>query len=978
MRRDGGRGRHAPAPAPRARRKAIARSLASDVARGFAIIAGRSSTPSPAGGAHAPDARRVTVFPAVYDERVVRRTVGSRVLTTKLHPPAEAPDWVARPRLVDALESGADKPLTLVSAPAGYGKSVLVAQWAARHPDRVAWIALDEWDSDLEAFTAYLVAAVRRVAPHSLTATEGLLGGQQVAPVEDVVSSLSNDLDALEVPLTIVLEDYHLVDAAEVDELLGALLLHAPAEVAFVIVTRYDPALPLALLRGHGHVNEIREGGLRFAPPEASALLEGALGAPVPDTTAALLVDATEGWAAGLRLSAVARRDAPAALHEVPAARPMDSQAALDYLASEVLDRQPAWVRRYLLATSAVSWFDATLADQLVEGFGDDTGGGGGAFIDFLSRRTLFTVRSAAREEWFRYHQLFGDLLLRRLRHEHGEESVDAIRRRAVASLETRERVAEAIELASKMGAADTLAEIIGRRGSELVEREEWRRLEAWLALLPRATVEASPDLLMLEAWVVGELLENPVEMRDRLTRAEALIASAGPEVTVTPATRASIETLRGLLAFIEGDAHEALGRAHRANTNMPSYLRRHLTFTVVLESAAHQATGDLRASVARALATMTDQRFVDTPFEPWTWTLPYVFWLDADIGEVQRWGEVLESRGRELALPDTEATGRYFQGVAAYEHDDLDAAEQFLEVSRQRRYQVRPIVYVESEIVRGLAHLARGRVEGAERIAHELTQFTRRAANPRLILLADSFSAEVELAGGATAAAMRWAERASIGPPRQEWYRHAPATSLVRTLLAAESDSALSRAEDVLTGRLSLAERMHNRPRLAQGSALLARVHQARGRDDAARAALERAVKVTEPGRAVRLVADAGPHLSGLLSRLDATGGQLDHVARTIAALREQHGEHTSAQSPAGVGAARYVPGGDDGLTERETEVLVLLDRRLSNKEIARELIVSPATVKKYTISIYRKLHVSGRRDAADKARALGYLQDD
>ena len=631
-----------------------------------------------------------------------------------------------------------------------------------------------------------------------------------------------------------------------------------------------------------------------------------------------------------------------------------------------------------MLATSAVPWFDAALADRLVEGFGGDAGGTGGAFVDFVSDHSLFTTRSTADAEWLRYHHLFGDLLLRRLHREHGEDSVDAIRHRAVASLEARGLIVESIELASKMSSPRTLADLIGRRGSELVEREEWRRLEAWLALLPRAIVEESPDLLMLEAWVIGELLENPAEMRDRLRRAEALIASARPEAALAPATMASVETLGGLLAFIEGDAHEALGRARRANMSMPGHLRRHLTFTVVLESAAHQAVGDLRASVACALATMTDPRFVGTPFEPWTWTLPYVFWLDADIGEVQRWGEVLESKGRELDLVDTEVTGRYFQGVAAYEHDDLDAAEQLLEVPRTRRFQVRPIVYVESEIVRGLAHLARARVEGAERIAHELTQFTRRAVNPRLILLADSFSAEVELARGATAAAIRWAERAGIGPPRQEWYRHAPATSLVRTLLAAESDSALARAEDVLTGRLSLAERMHNRPRLAQGAALLARVHQARGRDAAARAALERAVKVTEPGRAVRLVADAGPHLSGLLSRLDATGGQLAHVARIIAALREQRDEHASAHSTPGAGAARYVPGGDDLLTGRETEVLVLLDRRLSNKEIARELIVSTATVKKYSISIYRKLHVSGRRAAADKARALGYLQDD
>ncbi len=904
---------------------------------------------------------------------------GPEVLTTKLHPAATAPDWVWRPRLVDALEACWHTPLALVSAPAGYGKSVLVTQWAAAHQGRVAWVELDGRDSDPKTFGSYIVAAVHALAPGALAPTEELLGGWRAASAADIARCLANDLDALDGPLAVVLEDYHRVRSVEINELLAGVLMHAPANVVFAILTRHDPALPLAQLRGSGRVTEIRAADLCFTPPEASALLANVLETPVSEATGSSFIEATEGWAAGLRLAAEARRHTAGEPEPPSTAHPLDARAIHDYLIAEVLERQPPWVRARLLATSVAPSFDASLCDELVDVLDepDSDDGAGRAFVEYVARRDLFAVRLRDGTGRLRYHDLFADLLRGQLAREHGDAAADALRARAIRSLEKRGMLEDAIEIAAGMGSPERLAEVVARHGSHLAERDDWRRLEAWLALLPRDVVESSPDLLVLEAWVAGELLENPVEMRDRLTRAESLIASARPGLAVLPATSASIEALRGLLAFIEGDPHEAIRRAQRGGAHMPTDLHRHLTFTVVLECAALQASGDVRNGLSCAFASMTARRPRETPFEPWTWALPYVHWLEADIAEVQHWGEVLESRGRESGLVDTQATGRYFQGIAAYERNDLDTAERFLEVPRGHRERLRPVVYVETEVVLGLAHIARGRVEDAERIADDLTLFTRRSANPRLVLLADSFGAEVALAGGLTPTAARWAARADIGSPRQEWYRHAPATSLVRALLAAESNDALTLAEDVLSGRLAFAGRVHNRPRLAQLLALLARVHEARGHDDAARAALMRAVDITEPGQTVRLVADAGPHLSGLLSRLDVTGGRLDHVARILAASPEQRDTHLSGLPGDGVAATRFAAGGDDMLTDREAQVLVLLDRRMSNKEIARELLVSPATVKKNTISIYRKLHVPGRRAAADKARALGYLED-
>ena len=873
--------------------------------------------------------------------------------------------------------------MILVSAPAGYGKSVLVTQWAARHPGEVAWVSLDEQDSDLDTFVSYLLAAVRRIHPTAFDATAQLLGGRHVPPVGEIAASLTNELDTLDDPLVIVLEDYHLVRSAEVDELLTTLVLDAPLEITFLVVTRSDPALPLPALRGHGDVKEVRAAELEFTPVEASLLLAGVLGMPVSDATSSAWIEATEGWAAGLRLYAEARRhegDEPGPLLRVG---PLEADAVGDFLTAEVLERQPEWIRVRLLATSAVRSFSADLADALVAELAPSHPGAGDGqrFVEYLRRRDLFVVDLGDDGTWLRYHHLFTDLLRRRLVFEHGEGVIDAIRHRAVGWFERREMTEEAIATAASLESPALLGRLVAQYGSGLVEREEWRRLEAWLAQIPREVVEADPDLLMLKAWINGEVLENPIEMCGLLDRAEAVIATR-PAGSIMPATAASVETLRGLQAFIEGDPHEAVGRAGRGGIDMPADLRRHCTFAVVLECAALQATGDIRRAVARAHEAMSDARFRGTPFEPWTWGLPFVFWLEADIAEMERWGEVLESRGHTLGLIDTRATGRYFRGLAAYERNDLESAERYLEVAREHRYRLRPLVYVQSEIVRGLALVARGRADEAERIGAELTRFTRRSANPRLITLSDSFAAEIALASDRPAEAIRWAERADIGAPRQEWMRHAPATGLVRALLAGESASALARAEDAITPRLAFFEMMNNRPRMAQLLALLARVYEAHGRDDAACTALARAVALTHSGRAVRLVADAGPHLVGLLSRLDVTGGELDHVARIIEASPEHRdgspGRLPDAPARGGASASGSVPAGGNVLTDREAQVLFLLDRRLSNKEIAKELMVAPETVKKYTISIYRKLHVSGRRAASEKARTLGYLAGD
>ena len=501
--------------------------------------------------------------PGLADRRGVATSGQDALLATKLHVPRPAPGFVPRPRLVEALGEGLARGRVLVCAPAGFGKTALLADWARGGGRPVAWVGLDGGDSDPARFWRYAVAALDRVRP-------GLAGRVGPAPSrssDGLVTALINELaaDPGQGDVLLVLDDYHLVDSGPVHESVAYLLENLPSGLQVIVSGRADPPLPLARLRARGQLAELRAADLRFTPEEAAALLGEATGQGLPGTAVTALVTRTEGWAAGLQLAGLSLRG-----HADPAgfaaAFSGSHRFVLDYLADEVLDGQTAQVRAFLLETSVLERLSGELCDAVTGRAGSQ------AMLQDIERAGLFLVPLDEVRGWWRYHHLFADLLRARLLAEQPGR-VQALHRAAAAWCDEHDLADDAVRHALAAGDAAWAARLVERHVETLLGRSEGATLRRWLSALPAESVRDRPRLCLAQAFgaAQGFQVEALAALLDDTERALAMSGDepywdpAGRAVSVLANVPAGIAFLRAVLARLRGDAALAAEYNQRA-----------------------------------------------------------------------------------------------------------------------------------------------------------------------------------------------------------------------------------------------------------------------------------------------------------------------------------------------------------------------------------------------------------------------------
>src|SRR6266704_4550053 len=333
------------------------------------------------------------------------------ILATKLYIPRLRPNVVSRPRLIERLNEGLHRKLTLIAAPAGFGKTTLVSAWVAGCDRQVAWLSLDKGDSDPTLFLTYLVAALRTIAPDIGVGVLGALQSPQPPPTESILTALLNEITAIPDNFVLVLDDYHVIESKPIDHALTYLVDHLPPQMHLVIVTREDPPLPLARLRAGGHLTEVRAADLRFTPSEAAAFLTQVMGLRLSAQDIAALERRTEGWIAGLQLAALSLQGQPDAASFITSFTG-SHHFVMDYLLEEVLEQQPESVQAFLLRTSILERLCGPLCDAILL----DSSASGQATLELLDRANLFIIPLDNERHWYRYHHLFADLLRQRLR----------------------------------------------------------------------------------------------------------------------------------------------------------------------------------------------------------------------------------------------------------------------------------------------------------------------------------------------------------------------------------------------------------------------------------------------------------------------------------------------------------------------------------------------------------------------------------
>jgi LuxR family maltose regulon positive regulatory protein len=891
------------------------------------------------------------------------------ILATKLYIPPPRPTLLRRSRLTERLDTGLQRKLTLISAPAGFGKTTLLSDWLAGCQWPVAWVSLDEEDSDPARLLTYLTAAVQAIAPNLGVGQLGALQSPQPPPADAILTALLNEIaTTVADDFVLVLDDYHALDAKPVDRVHGFLLDHLPPQMHLVIATREDPPLPLARLRAADQLTELRAADLRFTPAEASAFLTESMDLRLTVEDIAALESRTEGWIAGLQLAALSLQGQPDPTSFI-ASFSGSHRFVLDYLMEEVLQRQSERVQIFLLRTSILERLCGSLCDAMLR----DPAGSGQAMLEYLERANLFVVPLDDERHWYRYHHLFAELLRQRV-----QQSIDFSARdkrdagdagdagSAIAELHGRASqwceehglVLDAFHHAAAAHDIQRAERLIERGGMPLHLRGTAAAILDWLESLPPAAMDARPSLWVRYASTLL-LIGQRTGVEEKLQAAEKALEGAEPD----EATRdliGRIAAARATIALTQYQIEPMISQSRRALDYLrPGNVRSRANAFWTL-GFAYFLQGDGQAS-ARAYteAIAIGQASGETYSTSLATTgLGMVQELENRLYlAAESFRSVLQRAGEQPQSSVCEAQ----MGLArvCYEWNDLEAAERHglegLQLARQYESVIDRFVICQVFLAR--LKLARGDVAGTTVLVAEASQAVRErnfvhrlaevvAAQVLVLLRQGHFDAAAQLAQA-----------------------HQLPLSQVRVHLAQGDPSAALIALEPWLHKVEAGGWVDER---LKGLVLQALALQAQGdMDEAVRAAVD-ALALAEPGGRIRTFVDEGPAMARLVSAAAARGLMPDYIGRLLAAFKAETQTHDDnpTLSPAAPAQPLIEP-----LSRRELEVLRLIAQGCSNQDISERLFLALSTVKGHNRVIFDKLQVQRRAEAVARARELGLL---
>jgi LuxR family maltose regulon positive regulatory protein len=939
------------------------------------------------------------------------------LLTTKLHIPPARPDRVSRPRLIERLDAGLSCDLTLISAPAGFGKTTLLADWAtqlrcgSRHqassqtPSPVGWLSLDSGDNDPARFLAYLAAALRTAVDSMGQGAWQVLQSPQPPPAEEVLTALIDQVATLPAGpgpgLVLILDDYHLIAAQAVHDALMFLIDGLPSNMHLVIATRADPPLPIARLRARGQLVELRQADLCFTPDEAAAFLDSFAGLDLATDEVATLTVRTEGWIAGLQMAAVSIQGRePGEIPGFIRAFTGTNRTILDYLVEEVLQRQPVHVQAFLLRTAILDRLTAPLCDAIL-GTGHPNLDAAGhirclapeiqdpssdlesqAILVTLESSNLFIIPLDDEHCWYRYHRLFADLLRKRLHQWLGAEGLAALHQQASVWYERNGLLPEAVEHALRGRNFEQAARLIEKVAGATFMRSEVATFLSWMERLPDELARARPALCLLHAWALLLTGRPPDAVESHLHAPQALPGHVAPLRAFIAAVQGRIghaqELCRQALAqlpeddlFLRGIATWNLGIAHMLSGE-PAAAGRALQEAVALSRRA----GNVMIAVM-ALCSLAELHAAQTQLDQAR--ALYQQALELATGE----------GGRRLPIAGLALIGL---GDLSREWNDLEAATRYLSEGIKEIDRWAAIGATDGYLALARVRQAQGDAEGACEAMDKAEELALR------------FSA-TDLAGRIVAAhrARLWLAQAlagegDAGVALDGWFQErglhlVGAWGGVSAGDDAMYDYHLDKHERLTAARVLLA---WNRPQEALallepmlalmeqwggwGSTrgielqiLVALASQALGDVEHALEGLQRALSLAGPAGYMRLFLDEGQPMASLLRHADSQGIAPRTTARLLASFQLELPSHSA--SPAPSEPQPHTPRMIEPLTPRELEVLAWFPTSRSSKDIAQELGVSADTVRYHTKNIYGKLGVHRRFDAIRRARELGLL---
>ncbi len=861
-----------------------------------------------------------------------------QLLSTKLYIPPLRSDIISRPQLTGRLTAGSRGKLILVCAPAGYGKTTLVADWLKEIDNPVTWISLDESDNDPRRFLIYLIAALQQINQGVGQAAKAMLGSPQPPPDEVLVTALVNEITTVPEPFFLVLDDYHFIQAPSIHQLIAALLERQPPQMHLILITRQDPLLPLARLRASGQMLEIRQKDLRFTTNESADFLKRTLGMALSTEDLAALERRTEGWIAGLHLASLSmqgRDDLKGFLQDFTGS----NRFILDYLIEEVYERQTPEVRDFLLQTSILNRLHGPLCDAVTGKSSSQE------LLEKLEQANLFIVPLDQSRGWYRYHRLFAELLRDRLRASiPGSEA--QLHVNASQWFETESLTTEAVQHALAAQDWERAARLIIKTSDDLLKRGEMATLIGWVQKVPEQIVRSRPDLGMSYAWAL--LLSG------RLDESEELLLELEEIGTAAPNLMGQVTAAQAFAARARGNDQRVIEKSEQALALLPESdiaARGLLSLNLGL---VYWSKGRLRDALSALKNAQTLSLKVENHFAALTAQI-YLARTVASQGALRQAEEQLQQivqAGQEIPIV---CMAHFYLGNIYYEWNDPGNAWLHLEQGMKicaRGWNVE--LQLPGHILKVSLLMAGGKILDARAEAETLHALSQ-DFGPVPIARSMACLVQIALAMGDLGTAREWIEQMPANVDAHSFYCFLDLTRI--RLLLAEGNK--PDAESELAACCEWAQREGSGYALIV--ALILRALAAEGQESALEYLTE-ALRLGQPEGYIRTFADADVSLVPLLHEATEQGIMPGYIGQILDACED--GRKESA-------AATLV----EPLSERELEVLRLVSVGLSNREIAEKLFIGTATAKSHVHNICGKLGVRNRTEAATRAKVLGLV---
>ncbi len=891
------------------------------------------------------------------------------LLTTKLHIPQQRPPLVPRPHLWRQLDEGEGlgRKWTLISAPAGFGKTALLSSWAAQRDTAVAWLSLEASDNDPQQYWRYLFAALSQIRPPLTAEALAALRSPEPIAIRSLLTTLINQLAAVDLSLLLILDDYHLIDNVEIHQEMIFLLDHLPPQLHIYITTRSDPPFPLSRYRARGELVELRTADLRFLDAETAVFLNDNMQLNLPQTAVQALAERTEGWIAGLQLAALSLQKQPGDQADTfIGAFSGSHRYVLDYLTDEVLKDQPETIRHFLLETAVLDKLCGPLCDAVLETTQSQK------MLEELEAANLFLFPLDDKREWFRFHHLFADLLRQRL-YQQQPERVLRLHRRASRWYAAAGFANEAIHHAQAAGDAAWLVSLVERHILKAIFRSEFVWARQWIETIPAEKIQASPVLCLAQAWL--SLRQHTVAQAERLVASAQSAQPASQQLTPNPVS-GHIFTLQTILSRTRGEAPQRqIELAERALAVIPEAelgLRSMVAFRIGL--------GYLDLGAEDKVDTYCQQAVALGGQSGTTYAMCGAVYVQTIMA--LRRGELRETavrcRQTFASMPEMEqqlpiaGVLPISLGQILLEWNELAEAEMLL---RPGLTLTAGGGFKEAQI-KGAYALAR--LQLARNQPNDLPDLVQMASpsSPDLFAYAAALQTQLHLIAlkktgepHHLVTAVCWVEAQTFqieDAPDADW-------RILAHLVHVRVNLAQHRAGQTVDLRPALHTIQQQIPFLKERGwrhfwleALLvtALLWQSLGQEQEALAALTQALALAEAEGYRRIFLDEGQPMAQLLYAALEANIAPDFVGNLLAAFAAE---------------AAPPPQQDlvEPLTEREIEVLHLIANGRTNREIGQQLSISLGTVKRHTANINGKLNVHNRTQAVAQARSLGILSD-